>query len=1108
MVRILFIILAVVFCGASGCAPTIESTERLELQNRALQARAAGNLEEAVALVRRMAALDVEHPWPYELTIQLHQFPQDLDRAEALVRSLGSADAGLEYGLARLAQERFEWDAARHGLERARERYERLSHPAGSAFVAKALAQIERRSSVESSRRWLEQARSGFATLGEPYWQVEILQDQAETERREKEYDKALATLERALALNQPTGAPRQRARLYGQVARIRRLVKDDEAAMHAARRSLEIGRELRDARVTYVGLDSVARTHGKFGRYADEASARDEAATIASQLDDPRRLYQQARNAGRALERHGDLDAAIVRFRTALEAVIEDASPRLRASGQMDLGRALMARGQYLSAVEHLRLAAEAARESGRAELEGAARHDLAGALKQMGELVAALLEQRRAIELKQDPADRIKGLLLLSAIERELGDTASAVETIDRALEGVREFDGSDEAARFLEALTLNAKSVVLSDRGDLENALRLQRRSLQLRLELGQPDRVALARLNLAHILASMGRHDEAHEPLEQALKSYRERGDRGRECSALNVTAFNLLERGALDRALAVSSQALELAREVGLRRGERDALVLNARILERAQRWDDARAAYRVALDATERQREGLGNAELETRFLSSFGEVYDRAVALELAHDKTMPTRPAAFELVERSRARGLGSLLLGSPEIARAALPSKLAERERALIERVALYSRDLAAASTPRGHAEARSRLRSAEDDLQDFRLSLEEKAPAYLQLVDPEPISLDGVRATLRDGETLLRYFVGPQRTVVWVITTEDVRLDDLGESAAIAPMVAEFIARASDAGSGLGGSRETFRATEKLSAWMLPDHLELTERLIVVPDEQLHRVPFAALRRGGRYLVQDHETIVVPSATALRLLRGATGTAAARGFLGVGDPLPVESDASFPELPRSGEALTQIAARFPERDRLVLRAEHATRERVMAADLDRFRLVHFATHGWIDERSPRRIGLRLSPSPGSEQAGFLGLEDVYGMRLSAELVVLSGCQTGLGELLPREGLVGFARGFLHAGSRSTMVTLWNISDRSTGEFMETFYRELDGRTVPDALRRAQLSFIESERPAQRQPYRWAPFVIVGDPGAMPNQVNPAVPGPNSE
>ena len=80
-------------------------------------------------------------------------------------------------------------------------------------------------------------------------------------------------------------------------------------------------------------------------------------------------------------------------------------------------------------------------------------------------------------------------------------------------------------------------------------------------------------------------------------------------------------------------------------------------------------------------------------------------------------------------------------------------------------------------------------------------------------------------------------------------------------------------------------------------------------------------------------------------------------------------------------------------------------------------------------------------------------------------------------------------------------LHAGARSVLVSLWNVSDRSTAEFMESFYRELDGRTIPEALRRAHLSFIRSERPAQRQFYRWAPFVLVGDPGSMALRLNPA-------
>jgi CHAT domain-containing protein len=203
----------------------------------------------------------------------------------------------------------------------------------------------------------------------------------------------------------------------------------------------------------------------------------------------------------------------------------------------------------------------------------------------------------------------------------------------------------------------------------------------------------------------------------------------------------------------------------------------------------------------------------------------------------------------------------------------------------------------------------------------------------------------------------------------------------------------------------------------------------------------------------------------------------------------GFFGIGDPL--STDSNEPELPHSRRALERIAAMFPAGERMVLTGKDATKAALRDAPLDRFRYVHFATHGWHDPDAPRHFGLRLSPA--GDDPGLLHVDEILPLRLEAELVVLAACESGRGEVVGGEGLLGAARAFLQAGARSLVVSLWEVGDRPTAEFMEAFYAEIrGGRSIPDALRRTKLSFVRSDRAALRQPARWAPFVLVGDPG----------------
>jgi CHAT domain-containing protein len=154
--------------------------------------------------------------------------------------------------------------------------------------------------------------------------------------------------------------------------------------------------------------------------------------------------------------------------------------------------------------------------------------------------------------------------------------------------------------------------------------------------------------------------------------------------------------------------------------------------------------------------------------------------------------------------------------------------------------------------------------------------------------------------------------------------------------------------------------------------------------------------------------------------------------------------------------------------------------------------LSADLAHYRIVHFATHGFVNDRHPDLSGLVLSlvDRQGNAQDGFLRLRDVYALHLPAELVVLSGCQTGLGEEIRGEGLVGLVRGFMYAGTPRVVASLWSVEDRATAALMSEFYRRLLGSSRPpaEALRQAQLAI--RAQPRWRHPFYWAGFAFQGD------------------
>ena len=172
--------------------------------------------------------------------------------------------------------------------------------------------------------------------------------------------------------------------------------------------------------------------------------------------------------------------------------------------------------------------------------------------------------------------------------------------------------------------------------------------------------------------------------------------------------------------------------------------------------------------------------------------------------------------------------------------------------------------------------------------------------------------------------------------------------------------------------------------------------------------------------------------------------------------------------------------------------PDSDRYVAVGFQASRETLLSLPLDDYRVIHFATHGVIDTRYPDLSGLALSgfDAAGMPTRGLLGLPDIYGLRLNADLVVLSACETALGRDIRGEGLLGLTQGFLYAGAKGVVASLWPVADRATAELMQRFYDHMlrDGLPPADALRHAQLSI--AAEPRWQDFYYWSGFVLLGD------------------
>lgn len=397
-------------------------------------------------------------------------------------------------------------------------------------------------------------------------------------------------------------------------------------------------------------------------------------------------------------------------------------------------------------------------------------------------------------------------------------------------------------------------------------------------------------------------------------------------------------------------------------------------------------------------------------------------------------------------------------------------------------------------------------------------------------------------------------LLEFSLGDEKSYLWAVGTDSVNGYELPGRAVIESMVDRvyglLVARQLASGSAdyprgksvAASDSDYLREAAELSRLLLGPAAALlgNKRLLIVADGRLHYLPFEALpvpvqsgEQSGppQLLIDDHEIVELPSASILIAIRreAARPVTGAKIVQVLADPVFDKSDprvlqaqiptdgsppaeksddvylqralrtlnsddasTAIPRLPASLKEARGIMAVTPSGEGSMVVGFEASRARVMSDDLKNYRIIHFATHGILDSDRPEMSGLILSmiDKDGNSQDGYLRLRDVYNLNMQADLVVLSACRTGLGRDVEGEGLIGLTRGFMYAGSRGVVASLWKVDDEATAELMKNFYAFMlrDGLPPAAALRAAKQVIRSNGR--WRSPYFWAGFVLQGE------------------
>ncbi|NJL27434.1 MAG: CHAT domain-containing protein [Thermoanaerobaculia bacterium] len=377
-------------------------------------------------------------------------------------------------------------------------------------------------------------------------------------------------------------------------------------------------------------------------------------------------------------------------------------------------------------------------------------------------------------------------------------------------------------------------------------------------------------------------------------------------------------------------------------------------------------------------------------------------------------------------------------------------------------------------------------------------------------------PEPLGAQEIQALLDDDTVLLAYTLSHERSYLWLVERHSIRGFCLAPRAQIETLAERYYSLLTRPSQDPELVRRQAAEGRDLARELLgPIAARLgRRRLVFLLDGKLNAVPFGTLPdpsfpddREAPPLLANHEISYLPSASVLPVLRQrlakpewiprTVAVFADAVYNRDDDHLPIGEPGStslgawdFSPLPGSGREADAILDLVDRVASLSVRGFDATRETLLKTDFSRYRIVHLAVHGVLDENPWfSRLVLSEYNQRGQRHNGGVMLHDIYQLDIPVDLVVLSACDTARGKEVRGEGIVGLPRGFLYAGAARVVVSLWKVDDDATAELMKSFYREMlvEGRPPAAALRAAQLNL--RRRPGWETPRYWAGFVLQG-------------------
>lgn len=905
-------------------------------------------------------------------------------------------------------------------------------------------------------------------------------------------YPEAIHAFERALTLYQQLATREEEARTLGNLGTVYSSLAEYQQSRELHERSLAIKREIGDREGIVASLNILGNIEHLQGQYRQAIDFFEQSLNLARRIGGRSHEASALGNLGLAHSELAEYERAYDYYDQSYTIIRELGDRRREASILSNQGYARNNLGGYREAIRLHQQALEIYREFGDRRSEALALGNLGVSYSALGDYEQATELQEESLAIRREVGDRsgeISSLASLGEYAYSIGSYQQSLGYHKQALELSREI--GDRAG---EVNALGGFADTYVQLGNYRKAIDFYERALEIEREIGAQQSVSHSIGNLGLTYSALGDYVKAVELYEESLEMAISIGDRKAEADLLMSLGGAQDSLGDNTRAIELKKRALAISRDLGDRQGEANTLGSLGDTYSNLKDYSQAIRFYNQSLELTQAN----GNRDRQALGLSKLGEVYlkqgDAVSAESYLSD--------AVSILDGLR----------SPDLSDGDRITFFETQSDAYknLEVALIQQNKQAKALEAAEHGRARSFVQILSENL----LPVEERG-VLVQV----PTFSDFQRIAAEQQSVLVEYSIitepdDSQWIYVWIVQPngalnfKKVELkEELGSVSELVGRSRKAIGVRSRGGFELANDISSSDLTEVLRelhqlliepiSGFLPDDPD--QRVVFIPQGELFLVPFPALiDEFGEYLIANHTMLTAPSAQVLDLTRQRanarrTDLSDIASMLAIGNPVmpevwnsETETTVQLSTLKGAEKEAIDIAKLFGVN---AVIKEQAT-EQVVKQRIENARIVHFATHGLLEYGNPKDLGVRGVPgaialAPTENDDGFLTSAEVLELNLQAELVVLSACDTGLGDITG-DGVIGLSRSLISAGALNVVVSLWSVPDAPTAELMVEFYQQMQqGEDKAQALRQAMLATKENHP----NPTDWAAFTLIG-------------------